>query len=40
MSGPKKDRSKFVKKTGKVVRGKNGKIDPLKTFNKRGKGKR
>jgi ATP-dependent RNA helicase DDX56/DBP9 len=32
---------KFVRGKGKkVVRGRNGKIDPLKTFNARGKGKK
>ncbi|KAF1945263.1 ATP-dependent RNA helicase DBP9 [Clathrospora elynae] len=35
------DRKKFVKGRGrKVVRGRNGKVDPLKTFNARGKGKK
>ncbi|KAH7378355.1 P-loop containing nucleoside triphosphate hydrolase protein [Pyrenochaeta sp. MPI-SDFR-AT-0127] len=38
---PKPDRRKFVKGRGrKVVRGRNGKVDPLKTFNARGKGKK
>jgi ATP-dependent RNA helicase DDX56/DBP9 len=32
---------KFVKGKGrKVVRGRNGKVDPLKTFNARGKAKK
>ncbi|KAF2114181.1 P-loop containing nucleoside triphosphate hydrolase protein [Lophiotrema nucula] len=32
---------KFRRKTGrKVVRGRNGKVDPLKTFNARGRGKK
>jgi ATP-dependent RNA helicase DDX56/DBP9 len=31
---------KFVRGKGKTVRGRNGKIDPLKTFNARGKGKK
>ncbi|PVH94887.1 DEAD-domain-containing protein [Periconia macrospinosa] len=39
MDKPKPPR--FVKKKGKkVVRGRNGKIDPLKTFNARGRGKK
>ncbi|KAF2846787.1 ATP-dependent RNA helicase-like protein dbp9 [Plenodomus tracheiphilus IPT5] len=38
---PRLDRKKFVKGKGrKVVRGRNGKVDPLKTFNARGKAKR
>ncbi|KAJ4992588.1 ATP-dependent RNA helicase dbp9 [Stagonosporopsis vannaccii] len=38
---PKPGSRKFVKGRGrKVVRGRNGKVDPLKTFNARGKGKR
>ncbi|KAJ4374886.1 ATP-dependent DNA/RNA helicase [Neocucurbitaria cava] len=38
---PKPDRRKYVKGRGrKVVRGRNGKVDPLKTFNARGKGKK
>ncbi|KAF1848727.1 DEAD-domain-containing protein [Cucurbitaria berberidis CBS 394.84] len=38
---PKADRKKFAKGRGrKVVRGRNGKVDPLKTFNARGKGKK
>ncbi|KZM25423.1 RNA helicase [Ascochyta rabiei] len=39
---PKPGGRKFVKGGGrrKVVRGKNGKVDPLKTFNARGKGKK
>jgi ATP-dependent RNA helicase DDX56/DBP9 len=38
---PRPDRKKFVKGKGrKVVRGRNGKVDPLKTFNARGKGKK
>ncbi|KAJ4355523.1 ATP-dependent DNA/RNA helicase [Didymosphaeria variabile] len=36
-----KPKRRFVKGKGKkVVRGRNGKIDPLKTFNARGKGKK
>ncbi|KAF1964355.1 DEAD-domain-containing protein [Bimuria novae-zelandiae CBS 107.79] len=36
-----KPKKRFVKGKGrKVVRGRNGKIDPLKTFNARGKGKK
>lgn len=38
---PRPDRKKYVKGRGrKVVRGRNGKVDPLKTFNARGKGKK
>ncbi|KAJ4392553.1 ATP-dependent DNA/RNA helicase [Didymella pomorum] len=38
---PKPGSRKFVKGKGrKVVRGRNGKVDPLKTFNARGKGKK
>ncbi|KAL1596227.1 ATP-dependent DNA/RNA helicase [Nothophoma quercina] len=39
---PKPGSRKFVKGGGrrKVVRGRNGKVDPLKTFNARGKGKK
>jgi ATP-dependent RNA helicase DDX56/DBP9 len=38
---PRPDRKKFIKGRGrKVVRGRNGKVDPLKTFNARGKGKK
>ncbi|KAI8937919.1 ATP-dependent DNA/RNA helicase [Plenodomus lindquistii] len=38
---PRLDRKKFVKGKGrKVVRGRNGKVDPLKTFNARDKSKR
>jgi ATP-dependent RNA helicase DDX56/DBP9 len=38
---PKPDRKKYVKGRGrKVVRGRNGKVDPLKTFNARGKGRK
>lgn len=38
---PRLDRNKFVKGRGrKVVRGRNGKVDPLQTFNARGKGKK
>lgn len=38
---PRLDRKKFVKGKGrKVVRGRNGKVDPLKTFNARGKAKK
>ncbi|PSN72338.1 DEAD-domain-containing protein [Corynespora cassiicola Philippines] len=35
-----KKKGKFIRKGKKVVRGRNGKIDPLKTFNARGKGKK
>lgn len=38
---PKPGSKKFVKGRGrKIVRGRNGKVDPLKTFNARGKGKK
>ncbi|KAJ4334811.1 ATP-dependent DNA/RNA helicase [Didymella glomerata] len=38
---PKPGSRKFVKGKGrKVVRGRNGKVDPLKTFNARGKGRK
>ncbi|KAH9861396.1 ATP-dependent DNA/RNA helicase, partial [Plenodomus biglobosus] len=38
---PRLDRKKFIKGKGrKVVRGRNGKVDPLKTFNARGRSKR
>ncbi|KAF2015620.1 DEAD-domain-containing protein [Aaosphaeria arxii CBS 175.79] len=37
---PKFNRSRIVKRKGRPVRMKNGKIDPLKTFNKKGKGKK
>ncbi|KAL6710625.1 ATP-dependent DNA/RNA helicase [Coniothyrium glycines] len=38
---PRPDRRKYVKGKGrKIVRGRNGKIDPLKTFNARGKGRK
>ncbi|CBY02415.1 similar to ATP-dependent RNA helicase dbp9 [Plenodomus lingam JN3] len=38
---PRLDRKKFIKGKGrKVVRGRNGKVDPLKTFNARGKSKK
>jgi ATP-dependent RNA helicase DDX56/DBP9 len=38
---PKPGSRKFVKGgRKKVVRGRNGKVDPLKTFNARGKGKK
>ncbi|KAF2660418.1 DEAD-domain-containing protein [Lophiostoma macrostomum CBS 122681] len=32
--------NKYVKRKNRAVRGRDGKIDPLKTFNKRGKGKK
>jgi len=35
-----RDRPKLVKKKGRVVRTRSGKVDPLKTFNKRGRGKK
>jgi ATP-dependent RNA helicase DDX56/DBP9 len=35
-----RDRPRIVKRKGRVVRTKSGKVDPLKTFNKRGRGKK
>ena len=37
---PRPDRKYAKGKGRKVVRGRNGKVDPLKTFNVRGKGKK
>ncbi|EUC38002.1 hypothetical protein COCCADRAFT_32891 [Bipolaris zeicola 26-R-13] len=37
---PKPDRKRFVKGRGRKVVKRNGKVDPLKTFNARGKGKK
>ena len=37
---PKLDRKKFIKGRGRKVIRRNGKVDPLKTFNARGKGKK
>jgi ATP-dependent RNA helicase DDX56/DBP9 len=36
----KRDRPKIFKRKNRPVRGRNGKIDPLKTFNKKGRGKK
>ncbi|RAR10695.1 atp-dependent rna helicase dbp9 [Stemphylium lycopersici] len=37
---PRPDRKKFIKGKGRKVVRRNGKVDPLKTFNARGKGKK
>ncbi|KAF2279827.1 ATP-dependent RNA helicase DBP9 [Westerdykella ornata] len=34
------DKRRIVKRKGRVVRARNGKVDPLKTFNKKGRGKK
>ncbi|KAF2743324.1 ATP-dependent RNA helicase DBP9 [Sporormia fimetaria CBS 119925] len=40
LDGDKEKRARIVKRKGRVVRGRNGKVDPLKTFNKRGRAKK
>lgn len=36
----KNDRHRIVKRKSRVVRNRAGKVDPLKTFNKKGRGKK